>query len=300
MTDKKYVIYQNDLKHRNMTKLDINKIDWDKNDIRHLYNINHDTLEYRLNESGKDNYHNMDLTNINLTEIPKQIINNILYSNLIHLFISNNNLKDTIDLSIFKKLETLDIDNNSIDNIILPISLKELSVCNNKLKHINCNNNLSRLKCSFNLIENININKTIEIIIVDNNKLTNLNLTNYNNCKKIVIFNNPLQQLIISPNIEYIDMSETLIFKLNDSDNLIHLVANSCKNLTKLQKYKNIEYIEVIDTPIDKLYYYEKYKLILLQINLTKNISKKYKDNNANIQIRNNILLAISKSIDFF
>jgi len=297
--DKKYVIYQNDLKHRNMTKLDINKIDWNQNDIRHLYNINHDTLEYRFKESEKDNYQHIDLTNLNLINLPKQLDSNIFYNNLLHLFISNNNIKGKLNLSNFKKLESIDIDNNDIDEIILPESLKELSISNNKLKYIKCNKNLIRIKCSNNLLEKIDLNNNLEICVFDNNKLTILDMRKLNLCEKIIIYNNPLQNLLTPSSLKYLDLSETLISELYDCDNLLHLVANKCINLKNLPKYKNIEFIEIIETPIEKLYFYEKYKLILIQLNITKNISKKYKENNALIQIRNNILLTISKGIEF-
>jgi len=297
--DKKYVIYQNDLKHRNMTKLDINKIDWKQNDIRHLYNINHDTLEYRFKESEKDNYQHIDLTNLNLINLPKQLDSNIFYNNLLHLFISNNNIKGKLNLSNFKKLESIDIDNNDIDEIILPESLKELSISNNKLKYIKCNKNLIRIKCSNNLLEKIDLNNNLEICVFDNNKLTILDMRKLNLCEKIIIYNNPLQNLLTPSSLKYLDLSETLISELYDCDNLLHLVANKCINLKNLPKYKNIEFIEIIETPIEKLYFYEKYKLILIQLNITKNISKKYKENNALIQIRNNILLTISKGIEF-
>ena len=297
--DKKYVIYQNDLKHRNMTKLDINKIDWVQNDIRHLYNINHDTIDYRLHESTKDNYQHIDLTNLNLKNLPNQIENNTYYNSLIHLFISNNNIKGKLNLSNFKKIESIDIDNNEIEEIILPESLKELSISNNKLKYIKYNKNLMRIKCSNNIIEKIDLNNNLEICVFDNNKITNLNMYNLNKCEKIIIYNNPLQNLITPSVLKYLDISETLINELYNCDNLLHLVANKCINLKNLPKYKNIEFIEIIETPIERLYFYEKYKLILIQLNLTKNISKKYKDNNALIQIRNNILLTISRGIEF-
>ena len=299
MTDKKYIIYQNDLKNRTMGKLDIDKIDWNQNDIRHLYNINHDTIEYRLNESEKEKYNYIDLTNINLIQLPVHLNNNLFYNNLLHLFLSNNNLKGKIDVSNFKNIETIDIDSNEITYIILPESLKELSISNNKLKYIKCNFNLNRLKCSSNMIEKIDFNNQIEIVIIDNNNITNLNLTLLDRCKKIIIYNNPLQKLLIPQKLTYLDISETLLSELCDCTNLIHLVANKCIKLKILQKYKNLEYLEIIETPIDNLFFYEKYKLILIQINLTKNISKLYKKNNANIQIRNNILIAISKGNEF-
>ena len=119
----------------------------------------------------------IDFTDLKLKEIPKQININIFFINLKHLFISNNNLSNNIDFRNFVNLETLDIDNNNIEYINIPDKLKELSICNNKLKTLNCKK-LLRLKCSNNLLENIILSSELEIIEIDNNKIQILNLTN--------------------------------------------------------------------------------------------------------------------------
>lgn len=296
MEEKKYIIYKNDLKNRKNSNIDVNKVNWEGNDIRNILNINHDTLEYRLNENKLNDM--IDFTNLELTNIPKQINLNNYFINLKHLFISNNNLSKDIDFINFINLETLDIDNNNIENIIFPDRLKELSICNNKLKTLNCKN-LLRLKCSKNLLTNIILSTNLQIIEIDDNNIKNLNLINLNKLERLLIFTNPLENILLPQNISYLDISETKISSLNEMKNLINLVANNCVNLKNLPKLDNIEFLEIIGTPIEKLIFYEKYKLIILQINLTKNISKKYKENNANVKIRNNILLTISNNIHF-
>lgn len=296
MEEKKYIIYKNDLKNRKNSNIDITKINWEGNDIRNIININHDTLEYRLNENKLNDM--IDFTNLELTNIPKQINLNVYFINLKHLFISNNNLSKSIDFINFINLETLDIDNNNIESINFPDKLKELSICNNKLKSLNCKN-LIRLKCSNNILTNIILSKNLEIIEINNNYIQNLNLINLNKLQRLIIFSNPLTNISLPNNISYLDISDTQIIFLNEMENLINLVANNCVNLKNLPKLNNMEFLEIIGTPIEKLIFYEKYKLIILQINLTKNISKKYKESNASIKIRNNILLTISNNIDF-
>jgi len=303
MKNNKYIIYKNDLKFRNQRNLDKSKIDWEQNDISDLYDIDHDTLEFRFNESKESNNTDLDLRHLDLISLPKEINLNI-FNNLLHLFLSNNKLAGKIDFSKFINLLTLDLDNNSVTEIILPEKLIELSMNNNLLSVLSCNMNLARLKISNNKLNNINFSNKLEIIEIDNNNLNNININNLMYLKRLIIFCNPLNNISISKSIEYIDISETNISEIictSDTCNLEHLVANKCKNLKyipKSEKLNKIKNLELINTPIEKLYYYDNFELIILQFNLTKNISKKYKENDANIQIRKNILLVISRGIE--
>jgi hypothetical protein len=298
MDQKKYVIYQNDLKFRNNRNLDETKIDWNQNNIKHLYNINHDTLEYRIKESNENNNNEIDLRELKLLNIPNEI-KTTKFINLSHLFLSNNNLNDFIDISMFKNLTSIDLDNNRIKKIKLPNELKECSINNNELISLELNKKLIRLKASNNKLENITLLDNLEIVELDNNQLKNINIDNLKSLEKLIIFSNPLDTINISNNnLSYLDISETNITQLNLSDNIISVVANSCKNLKEITKSKSLKNLELINSPVDKLYYYDNFELIILQLNTTKNVSKKYKENNANIQIRQNILLVISRGVE--
>ena len=297
MTDKKYVIYQNDLKFRNQRLLDESKIDWNQNNIKHLYGVDHDSLEYRIKDSDNNKNIEIDLREMKLNNIPNEIKSN-KFINLSHLFLSNNNLTGYLDFSMFKNLITLDLDSNDITKIKLPENLSELSINNNKLEYIECNKKLLRLKASNNNIANISIETNIEILELDNNKIEKLNIDKLNKLERLIIFCNPIKNIKLSSNLTYLDISETNIDNIDyiSSDRLIHLVANSCINLKILPRLKELKILEIINTPIDKLFFYENFELIILQFNLTKNISTKYKENGANIQIRKNTLLVISRS----
>lgn len=297
MEQKKYVIYQNDLKFRNNRNLDETKIDWNQNNIKHLYNINHDTLEYRLKESDENKYIEIDLRELKLTTIPDEIKES-KFINLSHLFLSNNNLSEYIDISSLKNLVSIDLDNNHIKKIKLPNGLKELSINNNELTSLELNKKLSKLRSSNNKLENIILNDNLEIIELDNNRIKNININNLKCLEKLIIFSNPLDNINITDSLNYIDISETNITELNLSDNIISVVANSCKNLKNISKSKSLKNLELINSPVEKLYYYDNFELIILQLNTTKNVSKKYKENNANIQIRQNILLVISRGLE--
>lgn len=298
MDQKKYVIYQNDLKFRNNRNLDDTKIDWNQNNIKHLYNINHDTLEYRIKESDENNNNEIDLRELKLINIPNEIKTS-KFINISHLFLSNNNLSDFIDISIFKNLISVDLDNNNIKKIKLPNELKECSINNNELISLELNKKLIRLRASNNKLKNITLLDNLEIVELDNNQLKNINIDNLKSLEKLIIFSNPLDTINVSNNnLSYLDISETNITQLNLSDNIVSVVANSCKNLKEITKSKSLKNLELINSPVDKLYYYDNFELIILQLNTTKNVSKKYKENNANIQIRQNILLIISRGVE--
>ena len=297
MEQKKYVIYQNDLKFRNNRNLDETKIDWNQNNIKHLYNINHDTLEYRIKESDENKNNEIDLRELKLINIPNEL-KTTKFMNISHLFLSNNNLSEFIDISIFKNLLSVDLDNNNIKKIKLPTELKECSINNNALLSLELNKNLIRLRASNNKLEDIILSDNLEIVELDNNRIKNINIDNLKSLEKLIIFSNPLDNINITDSLNYIDISETNITQLNLSDNIISVVANSCKNLKEITKSKSLQNLELINSPVDKLYYYDNFELIILQLNTTKNVSKKYKENNANIQIRQNILLVISRGVE--
>jgi hypothetical protein len=292
----KYVIYQNDLKFRKSRNLNSNKIDWEQNNIKHLYQIDHDTLEYRIKESDKNNNVDIDLRELELDKIPIELSNK-KFINLTHLFLSNNNISDFVNLDIFNNLLTVDLDSNNIDSIKLPNSLIELSINNNKLTSINLNKNLVRFKASNNKLNNIVLSDNIEIAELDNNNITNLDIKDSNKLNRLIIFSNPLEKIDII-NLKYLDISETNIKELKLTDSIENVVANSCKYLTNITKSKSLKTLEIINTPVDKLYFYDSFELIVLQLNLTKNISKKYRDVNANINIRKNTLLVISRGCE--
>jgi hypothetical protein len=199
------------------------------------------------------------------------------------------------------QIELIDVDNNNITKIKLPISLMEFSANNNLIENIPYLEKAKRFRLSNNKIEHFDkdiINKNIEIIEINNNNITNIDLTGFNVLKRFISFTNPLTQIIFSDNLIYADLSETKIVKLNNLNKIEHIVLNNCPFLTEIPKSDYLKTLEIINTPIQKINFYTKFELIILQMNLTKNISSKYKEINANMKIRKNIYLVISRGID--
>jgi hypothetical protein len=298
--DKKYIIYQNDLKFRSSRNLDENKIDWNQSNIKNIYKIDHDTFEYRIKDCIKSNFIDLDLEQMNLTEIPKQIFTNDNFLNLKHLFLSNNNIEGFLDLSYFQKLELIDVDLNKITKIKLPSSLMEFSANNNLIENIPHLEKAKRCRLSNNKINTFDtkiINKNIEIIEINNNNITNIDLTGFNILKRFICYTNPLTQIVLSDNLIYADLSETKLVKLNNFFKIEHAVLNNCPFLKEIPKSYYLKTLEIVNTPIEKLNFYTNFELIILQMNLTKNISSKYKQINANMKIRKNIYLVFSRGI---
>lgn len=298
---KKYVIYQNDLKFRSSRNLDENKIDWEQNNIKNIYKIDHDTFEYRIKDCIKSNFIDLDLEQMNLINIPIKIYTNNNFLNLKHLFLSNNNIEGFLDLSYFEKLELIDIDNNKITKIKLPNCLMEFSANNNLIENIPYLEKVKRFRLSNNKIDIFDtqlINKNIEIIEINNNNITNIDLTEFNFLKRFICYTNPLTQIIFSDNLIYADLSETRLVKLNNLCKIEHVVLNNCHFLKEIPKSDYLKTLEIVNTPIQKINFYTNFELIILQMNLTRNISSKYKQVNANMKIRKNIYLVISRGID--
>jgi hypothetical protein len=241
----------------------------------------------------------IDLENKQISNIPEIYFNDI-YSNITQLFLGNNNIKGMLDLTFFKKLEILDIDNNFITSIKLHDTTKLIELCcsNNLLTSIPVLNHIKRLKIANNKISSIqNINKNIEILEINNNNITQCDLSEFKLLKTLIIYTNPLTDITICDSLIYIDISETLLTNIKNLYNIETLVLNNCKNIQKLPLSNKIKNLELINTNIEKIKYYENYEFIISQLNKIKFISKKYKMNGANIEIKQNRFLVISSKI---
>ena len=144
---------------------------------------------------------NMD--ELNLSENPE----------LIYLDCSQNNLRNTLDLSKNKKLKTLICKNNRIETLNLEnnVALEKLEFTNNRVKNID-------LRRNTNLIE----------LVCENNNLESLDLINN---KKLKILNfklNGIKNPDLSINLELSELN------CQQNSNLGKLDLSSNKKLTKL------------------------------------------------------------------
>lgn len=144
---------------------------------------------------------NMD--ELNLSENPE----------LIYLDCSQNNLRNTLDLSKNKKLKTLICKNNRIETLNLEnnVALEKLEFTNNRVKDINLSKNI-------NLIE----------LICENNNLESLDLKNNTKLRILNFKLNGIKNPDLSSNL---DLSE---LNCQQNSSLGKLDLSSNKKLTKL------------------------------------------------------------------
>lgn len=144
---------------------------------------------------------NMD--ELNLSENPE----------LIYLDCSQNNLRNTLDLSKNKKLKTLICKNNGIETLNMEnnVALEKLEFTNNRVKDINLSKNI-------NLIE----------LICENNNLESLDLKNNTKLRILNFKLNGIKNPDLSSNLELSELN------CQQNSNLGKLDLSSNKKLTKL------------------------------------------------------------------
>ena len=203
-------------------------------------------------------------------------------------------LAKKINLTKFNNLEVLDIENNSLTRILVPKSLKELVINNNKLIELPININPIRLKANKNNLTMLPEEYTnIENLELSYNNITKINKKN--KLRRLIIDSNPIEIIESLGSLTYLDISDTNQVKLNDLPLIKNLVANSTK-LTEIPNFKTLEVIEVVNTPIKKIQFFENFDIILCSYNLTKNISSKFIDlGKAHIKVKNNNVICISR-----
>lgn len=205
----KYMVYESDIKHKNLREIDIDKAIWENPNLKEKYLCTDtDSVIYRIDESKKNNYYYLDLSGLKLSVLP----NLTKYPELKKikiLFINNNHFK-TLDSIIlfFEQLEIIDISNNELETIkSLPQTIIEFVCEHNKLTSLPSSRNLKRLICSNNRIEMLSPYDNVEKIIANNNLIKKFNT--YSKLKYLIICQNPLENISEQPNLTYLDCSKT-------------------------------------------------------------------------------------------
>lgn len=303
--EEQYSITENDLKYKKNRNLEFNKIDsfnpksknYDEKLLNLYRNINLDTVEFRLNECVKNNYKILDLKHLDLEKIPKIIFKiDKLIENLEELYIGNNLLVELSDLSMFKNLKVVDVSINKLVKISkLPDNIIEFTCFDNKLENIdsikNCKN-IKTLYCSNNKINNLDFlnNSNINIIIANKNNINKMPEV-LNSLTKLYIRKNNLENIIIYPNIIYLECSYNKIKNIINKNNncLIDLLINN-NIIEKLSDFKNIKYLEIVNTNIKRLDYYPKLIELICSTDKLEEISNDYKLEKKYLHNNNNLL----------
>ena len=295
--EKKIIIYENDLKFKKYRQIDFssNLIEFASDDIKSKSTQNLDTLKYRMNEAMKNNFMMIDLSHLSLSHL-NEIFKLEHYENCEILFLNNNKLSGFIDFSKFCNLKVLDIQSNNIELLRLPSTLIELSASDNSIEILQSDlPNLERLVINNNNIKILEEYKNLELLECAINKIEIIKF--FPKIKKIIAPNNPLKSIAQLQFISYLDIAECSIEEIPIFPNLKHLVASNTK-LTEINPSMiNLEFIEIIGTPIKRLSYFENFDIILLSVNLTKSISSKYKNVSNAIITQKGSIVSISKNL---
>jgi hypothetical protein len=297
MKKNKIIVYENDLKFGHINKLDLssNLIEYASNDIKNKSSQIMNTIEYRLNDAKKNNFMMIDLSHLSLSHL-NIIFTKEHFNNCEILFLNNNKLCGHIDFSNFSNLKVLDIESNNIESIKLPRSLIELTASNNNIERLQSDLiNLERLIINNNKFKILEEYSNLELLDCNTNKIDIIKY--YPKIKKIIVHNNPLKIISLNPTLSNLDIADCPIEEIPVFPNLKHLVASNTKLSEINPQMINLEFIEIIGTPIKRLSYFENFDIILVSSNLTKSVSSKYKNISNAIVTQKGSIVSISKNL---
>lgn len=270
----KYVVYANDLKHKTHRNIDPTKAEWYDDNVCKKYNeIDHDTIEFRINESQQNNYAYLDLSNLNLKILPK-LGNNMKYVKC--LFLNNNNLTTCGDeFSQFTNLEVLDISSNEISQItFLPENLHELSCHSNCLTSIISHKNVIRIDCSHNKLHTLGKYDNLKIMLCEKNNLNHIQ--SYPKLVRLICRNNPITTMDKQCLLTHLDCSNSKLLCLpKEMNSLTHLICNDTP-ISSLDPSLKLKSLELIGSNIHKLEYYDTLKDLMFAHNENLDIHTKY------------------------
>lgn len=297
---RKYPVYATDLKHKNLRNIDPKKSIWCGENTEHdFYNKDYDTLEHRINECISVEYKYLDLSNLNLNRIPIQELkkhkNFDKISNILYLFIDNNNIEVCLDeLLYFKNLEALDISHNKLTEIkYIPDKLKEFSCYNNHLKSLPDSNSVEKLDCSDNKLSSLPKMDNILDIICYNNYINEIKT--FPKINKIVCKNNPIIKIYEQPKLEHLDCSMCgLKGALKNLPNLAYLICNNT-NVDTIENLSSLKTLEMFDSKINKLPYISTLEDLMFSRNQDISIHTKY-EVDFHINENNNCFVRFKKS----
>lgn len=280
---KKYTVYENDLKFKNMRNIDPNLADWYNDDLKNKFNKDFDSVSARLKMCEANNFIYLDLSRLDLEKIPK-LVTYSRYKELTkikYLFLNDNKLTSCGKrLEDFIDLEVLDISYNFISEItFLPNKLKEFVCNNNKLIKLPSHESIEILDCMTNKIQTLgHYPKLKDLVCIDNN----LNIIiSYNLLKRLLCKQNLITEICPQPNLEQLDCSETkLVGKLSKFPKLTGLICNFTE-ISNISELINLESLEIVGCKMN-VPYLKKLKCLLCD-NSEENISVSDKFKLANV-----------------
>jgi hypothetical protein len=278
--EKPYPVYRNDIKHKKFTKINTEKAIWMENDLESEFmNTDTDSLKYRLNQSEKEDFDNVDLNYMKKTDIEAFFMCEFFRKHkgkIKHLFMECSEIERLPDLSLMTSLETLNINNNSVSILRdLPKSLIELEADHNDLTILEGNfENIKRMNVSNNKLTSIGKLDMVVTLNISNNKIVNM-YREYRKLDHLNCRNNPLVDLPIMPVVDTLDCSLTSVTVVKNHDKLSNLTCNN-SNVESVSNLPLIKTIEVINGNIKNIPYFSTLRNVLFHKGNKISISSKY------------------------
>ena len=217
--------------------------------------------ELKIYHLALDQLHINNCFNLKKIEIDScqlQELNLSSCANLEYLKVSGNDSLHALDLSCCMKLDTLNVNRNSITQL-------DVSNCN-RLRYLNC---------LFNKLQKLNVSKCgeLEVLAVENNNLSVLDISKCRKLEKLGCYENNLTELDLSQNTELyiINCFDNNLSKL-DVSRCGELRALDCGGNLKeldLSKCPNIEYLNLYGTQLTSIDISNHYELCYFNIDCT-------------------------------
>ena len=271
-THNKFTLYHTDLKYKKHRKVDIDRIVKYNPHLKFLKDECRDSLEYRLKESKSDNDETIDLSHMDINELPNDLSENIKY-----IFLSNNDFVFIDDLAKFTNLRVLDICNNKLTELPnLPNSIEEISCRNNYIENIDNLadlSNLKRLDISYNNLTEIPTIPNLNILMCYYNKIDKVN--SMPNLKRLGAMYNKLKHIESFESLVELECDHNEIRKINGLPKLATLYINDNK-LEDLGHLPNIRVLEIKRNIISKIPFYHTLECLIGDHKGIKQLSSKY------------------------
>lgn len=281
MTDKSsYPVYRNDLSYKALQNIDPSRAIWQDKQVEDDFNVDTDTLEYRIKMCRREKYDNIDLSRLT-PKIVADFFESDFYArhktHILHLFMSYSKIRTLPDISDMTSLETLDIANNELGAIPkLPKSITEVIAHDNKLSYFtNDVPKLLRLDLSNNKITKLGQYDNLRKLYISNNCIHSIYCV-YPHLEELICSKNPISQLPDMPRLVHLECSDTSIHRIFDYMNLRYIISDR-SSLSKLERIPKLERLEIIDSQVTNLSYFPTLKSILISAKSKISASPEYR-----------------------
>lgn len=260
----KYIVYENDLKFKNMRNIDPEFAEWHDDTVKEKFGKDFDNVVARLKICKDSGFNYLDLSRLDLEKIPK-FTGYTHYNKLInikYLFLNDNKLSSCDDrLECFENLEVLDISFNNIVEIgFLPKKIKEFICHNNNITVLPSHNFVEIIDCSNNKINCLGKYPKLKDLICVENQITLIN--KYDMLKKLICRQNPITRIHSQPILDKLDCSETnMNGKIENFPNLTGLICNFT-GITNVSNLESLESLEIVGCKM-KIPFLKKLKYLL-------------------------------------